>query len=116
MADYVVDLGPGAGEHGGEVIFQGPPAELLADGNGSLTGAYLRGERTIPTPKARRPSLKGEPTLRIAFGKEDKDIVYVRRTVGILSNILALPVSALTVAKRPLTDYLELTLPSFERT
>ena len=43
-ADYVVDLGPGAGEHGGHVIFQGTPAGLLADGNGSMTGAYLRGE------------------------------------------------------------------------
>ncbi|MGH9409973.1 MAG: excinuclease ABC subunit UvrA, partial [Vicinamibacterales bacterium] len=50
-ADYVVDLGPGAGEHGGEVIFQGTPAELLNDGNGSLTGAYLRGERSIETPR-----------------------------------------------------------------
>jgi len=53
-ADYVIDLGPGAGEHGGHVIFQGTPAALLADGNGSLTGAYLRGERTIKTPAARR--------------------------------------------------------------
>ena len=47
-ADYVVDLGPGAGEHGGHVIFQGTPADLLQDGNGSLTGAYLRGERIDP--------------------------------------------------------------------
>ena len=50
-ADYVVDLGPGAGEHGGHVIFQGTPADLLQDGNGSLTGAYLRGERAIQTPR-----------------------------------------------------------------
>src|SRR5262249_28945906 len=49
-ADYVVDLGPGAGEHGGEVIFQGEPAALLEDGHNSLTGAYLKGERSIPTP------------------------------------------------------------------
>ena len=47
-ADYVVDLGPGAGEHGGHVIFQGTPADLLQHGNGSLTGAYLRGERIDP--------------------------------------------------------------------
>ena len=63
-ADYVVDLGPGAGEHGGHVIFQGTPARLLDHANGSLTGAYLRGERTIPTPSARRPSLKGEIVIR----------------------------------------------------
>jgi excinuclease ABC subunit A len=63
-ADYVVDLGPGAGEHGGQVIFQGEPAELLKNGHGSLTGAYLRGERSIPTPRSRRPSLKGELVIR----------------------------------------------------
>ena len=63
-ADYVIDLGPGAGEHGGRVIFQGPPAALLANGAGSLTGEYLRGERTIPTPTARRPALNGELIIR----------------------------------------------------
>ena len=63
-ADYVVDLGPGAGEHGGHVIFQGRPDELLKDGQGSLTGAYLRGERAIPTPRSRRPALKGAVVIR----------------------------------------------------
>ena len=63
-ADYVVDLGPGAGEHGGHVIFQGQPAELLKNGHESLTGAYLRGERSIPTPRSRRPALKGEIVIR----------------------------------------------------
>ena len=63
-ADYVVDLGPGAGEHGGHVIFQGSPDELLRDGHGSLTGAYLRGERAIPTPRSRRPALKGAIVIR----------------------------------------------------
>jgi excinuclease ABC subunit A len=63
-ADYVVDLGPGAGEHGGHVIFQGQPADLLKDGHESLTGAYLRGERSIPTPRFRRPALKGEIVIR----------------------------------------------------
>jgi excinuclease ABC subunit A len=65
-ADYVVDLGPGAGEHGGELIFQGRPEQLLEHANGSLTGAYLRGERSIPTPPFRRPALKGEITIRAA--------------------------------------------------
>jgi excinuclease ABC subunit A len=58
-ADYVIDLGPGAGVHGGQVIFEGPPAALIQDGHGSLTGAYLRGERSIATPAVRRPLLKG---------------------------------------------------------
>jgi excinuclease ABC subunit A len=73
-ADYVVDLGPGAGEHGGRVIFQGPPAELLNDGHGSLTGAYLRGERSIPTPRARRPALKGQIVIRGARANNLKNI------------------------------------------
>ena len=63
-ADYVVDLGPGAGEHGGHVIFQGSPGELLQDGRGSLTGAYLRGERAIPTPRSRRPARKDAIVIR----------------------------------------------------
>jgi excinuclease ABC subunit A len=73
-ADYVVDLGPGAGEHGGHVIFQGPAAELLTNGHGSLTGAYLRGERSIPTPKARRPALRGEVVIRGARANNLKNI------------------------------------------
>jgi excinuclease ABC subunit A len=73
-ADYVIDLGPGAGEHGGHVIFQGEPAQLLADGHGSLTGAYLRGERSIPTPAARRPASKGEIVIRGARANNLKNI------------------------------------------
>jgi excinuclease ABC subunit A len=73
-ADYVVDLGPGAGEHGGRVIFQGLPSQLLEDGNGSLTGAYLRGERAIPTPTMRRPATKGEIVIRGARANNLKNI------------------------------------------
>jgi excinuclease ABC subunit A len=73
-ADYVVDLGPGAGEHGGHVIFQGRAEELLKNGHGSLTGAYLRGERSIPTPKVRRPALKGEIVIRNARANNLKGV------------------------------------------
>jgi excinuclease ABC subunit A len=73
-ADYVVDLGPGAGEHGGHVIFQGEPSQLMSDGHGSLTGAYLRGERSIPTPAARRPASKGEIVIRGARANNLKNI------------------------------------------
>ncbi|MFA4912822.1 MAG: excinuclease ABC subunit UvrA [Comamonadaceae bacterium] len=52
-ADWVVDMGPGAGEHGGEIVSQGTPAQIEADPN-SLTGQYLSGSRVIPTPP-RRP-------------------------------------------------------------
>jgi excinuclease ABC subunit A len=74
MADYVIDLGPGAGEHGGHVIFQGRPEQLLEDGHGSLTGAYLRGERTIETPRVRRPALRGELIIRNARANNLKNI------------------------------------------
>ena len=52
-ADHLVDLGPGAGIHGGEIIAEGPPDELMHDPN-SLTAAYLRGERKIEIPAKRR--------------------------------------------------------------
>jgi excinuclease ABC subunit A len=73
-ADYVIDLGPGAGEHGGTVMFQGPPQDLLGNDVGSLTGAYLRGERTIPTPGVRRPALKGEIVVRGARANNLRNI------------------------------------------
>jgi excinuclease ABC subunit A len=52
-ADYVVDLGPGAGVHGGQVVAQGTPKQILAN-PASLTGQYLSGRREIPLPKERR--------------------------------------------------------------
>ena len=52
-ADYIVDLGPGAGIHGGSVVAAAEPADLLKDPN-SLTAAYLRGDRKIDVPKTRR--------------------------------------------------------------
>ncbi|HTI36640.1 MAG TPA: excinuclease ABC subunit UvrA [Vicinamibacterales bacterium] len=73
-ADYVIDLGPGAGEHGGHVIFQGRPADLLRNGHGSLTGAYLNGERSIETPTIRRSSNRGAVVIRGARENNLKDI------------------------------------------
>ncbi len=52
-SDYIVDIGPGAGIHGGEVVAQGTPAEIMANPR-SLTGAYLSGRRQIPVPAIRR--------------------------------------------------------------
>jgi len=73
-ADYVIDLGPGAGEHGGTLIFQGKPSKLLEDGHGSLTGAYLKGELSIETPKHRRPATRGSIVIRGARENNLKDI------------------------------------------
>ena len=52
-ADYVLDIGPGAGVHGGRVIASGTPADIAACAD-SVTGAYLRGDREVPIPAARR--------------------------------------------------------------
>ena len=54
-ADHVVDIGPGAGEHGGDIVFSGPVAGLEACRD-SLTGQYLSGVRSIPVPDQRRPA------------------------------------------------------------
>jgi excinuclease ABC subunit A len=85
-ADYVIDLGPGAGEHGGHVIFQGTAAELLRDGSGSLTAAYLRGERTIQTPRARRPATRGQIVVKGARENNLKNIDVVL-PLGVLATI-----------------------------
>ncbi|MCE2541985.1 MAG: excinuclease ABC subunit UvrA [Acidobacteria bacterium] len=82
-ADYVVDLGPGAGEHGGHVIFQGLPEQLQSNGNNSLTGQYLRAERSIPIPSARRPVLKGAVTVCGARANNLKNL-NVRFPLGLL--------------------------------
>ncbi|MCH3968704.1 MAG: excinuclease ABC subunit UvrA [Atopobiaceae bacterium] len=61
-ADYVIDMGPGAGERGGKVVAAGTPAQIMASPE-SLTGAYLRGDRLIRLPDKRRKPRRGK--LRI---------------------------------------------------
>ncbi len=58
-SDYVVDVGPGAGIHGGRIVSKGTPAEVMAD-PASLTGQYLSGARSIPVPEKRRKIAKGK--------------------------------------------------------
>ena len=62
-ADWVVDIGPGAGEHGGEIIYSGP-AEGLAGIPGSITGDYLEGLRSIDVPEERRTPLAQSLVIR----------------------------------------------------
>ena len=73
-ADYVVDVGPGAGIHGGEIVSQGTAAQVMADPN-SLTGQYLTGERQVAVPRRRR---KANPermlTIRNARGNNLKGV------------------------------------------
>jgi excinuclease ABC subunit A len=62
IADHVVDIGPGAGEHGGNVVVSGPVSALLKSRK-SITGQYLTGRRSIPVPTMRRPG-QGAITVR----------------------------------------------------
>ena len=84
-ADYVVDLGPGAGDLGGHVIFQGTPRALMEDEQ-SMTGAYLTGARSIATPTSRRPELKGELVIRGARANNLKNI-DVRIPLGVFTAV-----------------------------
>ena len=71
-ADYIVDIGPGAGEHGGEVVVAGTAEEIMACEK-SITGAYLSKKLQIPVPEARREP-KGWLTVRGAAENNLKDI------------------------------------------
>ncbi|WP_182169540.1 excinuclease ABC subunit UvrA [Flaviflexus equikiangi] len=68
-ADYIVDIGPGAGEHGGEIVYAGDYAGLL-DTERSMTGAYLSGRRHIPVPVERRP-IDPEKQIVVTGGREN---------------------------------------------
>ncbi len=73
-ADHLIDIGPGAGIHGGQIVAQGTPDEVINSPN-SLTAAYLRGEKEIPTPSQRRKGKKGQSLQIIgATGNNLQDI------------------------------------------
>lgn len=71
-ADWVVDIGPGAGEHGGEIIFQGTVKEL--EKSNSLTGQYLSGKKKVATPKIRRSGNGNKISILKASQHNLKDI------------------------------------------
>jgi excinuclease ABC subunit A len=72
-ADYMVDIGPAAGEHGGEIVAAGPVEKVLNDRN-SITAAYLRGDRMIPVPAHRRKSSGKKLVVRGARANNLKNI------------------------------------------
>ncbi len=76
-ADWVVDIGPGAGEHGGEIISNGTLEEMLAEPR-SITGAFLRGERAVPIPAKRR---KGSGKKLVVKGAREHNLQAVDLTV-----------------------------------
>jgi excinuclease ABC subunit A len=82
-ADFVVDMGPGAGVHGGQIVAQGTPREV-ARNEASLTGQYLSGKREIPVPKGRtRPDESRRLRIAGAAGNNLKDVT-VDVPVGLL--------------------------------
>ncbi|MBI3503673.1 MAG: excinuclease ABC subunit UvrA [Proteobacteria bacterium] len=74
VADWVVDMGPGAGIHGGQIVAQGTPDDIVRN-PASLTGQYLSGFRQVPIPKTRRPGHKGQKLkIRGAKGNNLKSV------------------------------------------
>ncbi len=76
-ADWVVDIGPGAGEHGGEIIANGPLEAVLAEPR-SITGAYLRGEQMVAVPEKRR---KGSLKKLVVKGAREHNLRDVDLTI-----------------------------------
>ncbi len=72
-ADHLVDMGPGAGVHGGRIIFSGSPSEIIGAGD-SLTGRYLSGDLAIPVPRKRRSLKKEQLMLRGVRTNNLKDV------------------------------------------
>jgi len=85
MADHVVDIGPGAGKHGGEIVAQGTPKEV-ANTQGSCTGDFLSGKRKISVPKKRNPTSKRWLKLEGATGNNLQSI-NIAIPVGLLTCI-----------------------------
>ncbi|MEK5240016.1 excinuclease ABC subunit UvrA [Paenibacillus sp. FSL L8-0470] len=84
-ADYIIDIGPGAGIHGGQVIAQGTPQEIMKDPN-SLTGDYLSGRKFIPVTSKRRPT--DDRWLEIRGAKENNlKNVNVKIPLGVFTAV-----------------------------
>jgi len=84
-ADYVLDLGPGAGENGGQIVYQGS-LEGLLHSTGSLTGKYLNGELRVPIPKERRK--RGPKTIRLrGASKHNLKDVDIEIPIGLMTCI-----------------------------
>jgi excinuclease ABC subunit A len=81
VADWVVDIGPGAGEHGGQVVVSGPVRELL-EHHDSSTGMYLSGRKQIPVPAVRRPRTPGRELVVRGAREHNLHDIDVRFPLG----------------------------------
>jgi len=82
-ADYLVDIGPGAGVHGGYVVAEGSPKEVMENPK-SITGPWLKGERSLPIPKVRRPRGKSSIVVKGARAHNLKNVT-VEIPLGMLT-------------------------------
>ena len=85
-SDWVVDIGPGAGEHGGKVVHSGPLKEMLENPE-SVTGDYLAGRRAIPTPDVRRPTTPGRKLTVRGARENNLQNVDVTFPLGVLTAV-----------------------------
>lgn len=84
-SDYIVDLGPGAGAQGGDIVFQGTPREILRDKD-SLTGKYLSGETKIALPEKRR-SISGRHIILEGASENNLKNIDIKIPVGVLTAV-----------------------------
>ena len=73
LADYVLDIGPGAGMHGGHIVAQGTPAEIMKNPK-SLTGKYLTGEMSVAIPERKPPNHRRTIKVINARGNNLKNV------------------------------------------
>ena len=83
-ADWIIDIGPGAGEHGGEIVYSGP-VKGIGKATNSLTGQYLTGKKKIPVPEVRRP--RGSTEVEI-FGAREHNLANINVKIP-LGNFVA---------------------------
>jgi len=83
-ADYIIDIGPGAGTNGGHLVAAGTPAEV-AKNDKSITGQYLSGKLTIPVPKKRRKAKKDQELVVVGARENNLKNITVRFPLGVMN-------------------------------
>ncbi|MDP6967954.1 MAG: excinuclease ABC subunit UvrA, partial [Gammaproteobacteria bacterium] len=84
LADHVIDIGPGAGVHGGQIVAQGTPEEVMANPD-SLTGQYLSGAKCIPVPKQRNQPKAGAWLELVGANGNNLQTVHVKIPTGLMT-------------------------------
>ena len=84
QSDYLIDIGPGAGNRGGEVVAAGTPEEVMKNPN-SITGKYLSGKETIPVPKKRRKAKAGKELVVVGARENNLKNIDVHFPLGVMT-------------------------------